>query len=311
MTTTLAPPPEDSLRAVAAPAAARARRGPVISIPRAPPRERVLGRPLLISLAVHLAGSLAIGFFLRIGPVAPPSTPEGAGTRVDFIDIGFPAGGGAGSAEPLPMPPLAGAADGASSPPPPSRRGEETGGVRFPGRAAAPAGPATSDGGTGDGAAGPAGGGGGAVSDRLRPGFRDPRLYVDPSLPRLPPKGVQSEEQRYAEHIRRRIEAVNDSMYGGGPNTDWTTTDREGRRWGLSEKGLHLGGITVPREVLPLPRSTGTNADQEAAREKQRQRDEIRRQEEDRERRRARETSNEETRARKDAERENGDGAGG
>ena len=31
--------------------------------------------------------------------------------------------------------------------------------------------------------------------------------------------------------------------------TDWTYTDEEGRRWGVSPEGLHLGDVTIP---IPL-----------------------------------------------------------
>ena len=128
------------------------------------------------------------------------------------------------------------------------------------------------------------------MGERLRPGFSDPRLYVGPEgLPRA----EKSNHQKYMDHLDARIQASNDSMYAATPrpDTDWTFKDRSGKKWGLSEKGLHLGGVTVPKELIPRPRPTGTNADLEKARDEQRQRDEIRRQEEDRERRKAREES--------------------
>lgn len=313
MATSLAPPPPDILETPVDMAAVARRRGPAISLPVPRRSERLLGGPLGISLAVHLAGALALGSLLRSGSLPLRAPPPESGTRIEFIDIGFPSAGGGGAVAEAPAAPEAqavGAAGGTAAPTASARRSEEVGGLRFPG----PPPVAPGDTRTGDGEAegeSTGGAGGGGIAERLRPGFRDPRLYVDPSLPGLPPRGEKSPEQRYAEHIQRRIQAVNDSMYGGGPDTDWTRTDKEGRRWGVSEKGLHLGGLTIPREVLPLPRSTGSNATQEAAREKQRQRDEIRRQEEERERRKAQQESTDETRARKDAEREKGSGPGG
>jgi len=121
----------------------------------------------------------------------------------------------------------------------------------------------------------------------LRTGPRDPRLWVNPRDVPLP---EQSDRERYQIHIQARIDAMNDSIRGDAERarraTDWTVTDREGRRWGMSSEGLHLGGVTVPPQLVPKPAVTGDNQSLERQREEQRQRDEIRRQEEARERRR-------------------------
>jgi hypothetical protein len=142
-----------------------------------------------------------------------------------------------------------------------------------------------------------------SVGETLRPGFTDGRLYVDPRELRI--EREPSRHEQYMAHLQARIDALNDSTYGGGPNTDWTHTDAEGRRWGVSPEGVHLGGLTIPRWLLPLPQSTGTNQDIEADRERRRQRDEIIRQEDDRAREEARE------RARKAAEERRKRGGGG
>jgi hypothetical protein len=116
--------------------------------------------------------------------------------------------------------------------------------------------------------------------DALRPGLRDSRLYVNPRnrFPEL----ERTEHERYMEHLQARIDAVNDSMNVAAARerrtADWTVTDGSGNTWGVSSQGLHLGGITVPRELLPLPAPTGDNQSLEAERERQRQRDEIQRQ---------------------------------
>jgi hypothetical protein len=154
-----------------------------------------------------------------------------------------------------------------------------------------------------------AAGGVGSAREALRPGYRDPRLYVDPRA-----LGVRGEEksahEKYMEHLQARIDAVNDSMGAVAAREraakDWTFRDKEGRRWGISDEGLHLGGLTVPKELVPVPRATGDNQSLEAAREEQRQRDEIRRQEETRERRDTLEQRTRATRARK-----SGGGSGG
>jgi len=123
--------------------------------------------------------------------------------------------------------------------------------------------------------------------DALRPGTRDPRLYVRPNP--LPNLDTRTDYERYMDRIEARIDALNDSMgiaaARNRTTSDWTFTDADGNRWGLSPDGLHLGGVTIPRELIPLPGPTGDNQSLEAARERQRQRDEIIRQEADRERR--------------------------
>jgi hypothetical protein len=125
----------------------------------------------------------------------------------------------------------------------------------------------------------------GSAREALQPGYRDPRLYVAPR----PLQNIdQTDHERYTEHLQARIDAVNDSMgvesRRNATTSDWTVTDGSGNRWGLSPDGLHLGGVTIPRALLPLPGATGDNASLGEARERQRQRDEIQRQEEDRER---------------------------
>ena len=57
-----------------------------------------------------------------------------------------------------------------------------------------------------------------------------------------------------------RLEVLNDSAAAAAEAaaeaTDWTYTDEEGRRWGISPGKLHLGDLT-----LPLP-SFGTSSAQ-------------------------------------------------
>jgi hypothetical protein len=136
-------------------------------------------------------------------------------------------------------------------------------------------------------------------------GFRDSRLYVTPSP--LPPPDTRTEHERYMDHLQARIDAVNDSMAVAANRerrtADWTVTDASGNRWGLSPDGLHLGGVTVPRAMLPMPAPTGDNRALEGERERQRQRDEIRAQEEARERRRIQEERREATRREQDERR--------
>jgi hypothetical protein len=136
---------------------------------------------------------------------------------------------------------------------------------------------------------------------------------VDQETEALKQTDTRTDQQKYMDHLRERIEASNDSAWASGshPNTDWTTKDSKGRKWGVDEKGLHLGGLTIPKQILPLPPSTGTNEKQEEARKEQQQREEIQRQEEARERRKGQKEAIQETRHRKDEERKKEKEGGG
>lgn len=92
------------------------------------------------------------------------------------------------------------------------------------------------------------------AAERLRPRLRDERLWgrVDPALTEL------TLEQRLELEMAGRLEAWRDSVEAVAEaeraRTDWTFTDDEGGRWGVSEGQLHLGDLT-----LPLPFSFGVN----------------------------------------------------
>lgn len=88
-----------------------------------------------------------------------------------------------------------------------------------------------------------------AAAELLRPQMGDPRLWapLDRSILDL------SDEERAEIYLRGMIRDWNDSVAVAvalsGEATDWTYTDAEGRRWGLSPGRLHLGDFSVP---LPL-----------------------------------------------------------
>jgi hypothetical protein len=258
--------------------------------PSRPPKplsfDRVLLWSLLVSIAVHFG-------ILLLSPL--------------FIQVGVPPGDvAAGDGEPAPgrfgmewIVPVASPSATAEAEAPPADAAEERSATaereREPVRATRS--------GSEAGGAPAADSRGGSVTEALRPGYSDGRLWVNPRELRIERDAPRHEA--YMEHLQARIDALNDSTYAAGPNTDWTFADKEGRRWGLSEKGLHLGGITIPKELVPVPLSTGTNQDQEEERERVRQREEIIRQEGDRAREEARE------RSRKAAEERRRRGGGG
>jgi hypothetical protein len=135
----------------------------------------------------------------------------------------------------------------------------------------------------------------------LRPGFSDPRLYVTPR--EIPPPPEPSDHERYMAHLQGRLDAYNDSIGAEAERarraTDWTVTDKNGDKWGVSPGKVHLGGVT-----LPVPVQLGGSGEQQrAADEAKRQREEIQRGEETRDQRETMKERTRATRERKDAER--------
>ncbi|HSH76733.1 MAG TPA: hypothetical protein VLA09_13680 [Longimicrobiales bacterium] len=83
-------------------------------------------------------------------------------------------------------------------------------------------------------------------AERLRPGLTDRRLWAP-----LPPEFSElSLEQREELLIAGRLNAWYDSVAAVAAADaawkDWTFTDGDGGRWGVSEGQLHLGDITIP-----------------------------------------------------------------
>lgn len=91
------------------------------------------------------------------------------------------------------------------------------------------------------------------AAERLRPHLGDARIWapLDPELNEL------TMEQRLELELAGDIADWQDSLAVAAAAeralTDWTKTDSQGRKWGISEGKLHLGDLT-----LPLPFSFGT-----------------------------------------------------
>ena len=82
--------------------------------------------------------------------------------------------------------------------------------------------------------------------ERLRLGEGDPRLWrpIDPSLAAPTPQHVL--EVRLAVAIRDGNDSIAAAIEAARALTDWTHTDDEGKRWGVSPGKIHLGDITIP-----------------------------------------------------------------
>jgi hypothetical protein len=96
------------------------------------------------------------------------------------------------------------------------------------------------------------------VAERLRPGQGDRRLYVP-----LPEEIVGLSAEQLAQldldlAIAEVMDSVAAAEAAGRRATDWTYTDSQGRRWGVSPGQIHLGGITIP---LPFGFSAPRTAD--------------------------------------------------
>ena len=84
------------------------------------------------------------------------------------------------------------------------------------------------------------------AAERIRPRAEDLRFWtpVDPERASLSPEEIMR------LRFMAEAEAMNDSAAAAAARaaraTDWTYTDEEGKRWGVSPGKLHLGDLTLP-----------------------------------------------------------------
>ena len=102
-----------------------------------------------------------------------------------------------------------------------------------------------------------------SAAERLRIGEGDPRLWepVDPAL------AAPSPQQLLELRLLALVEEANDSALAEAQRLaqtmDWTHTDDEGRKWGVSPGKIHLGDveIPIPYGFGPPPDYNGDQAD--------------------------------------------------
>jgi len=92
-------------------------------------------------------------------------------------------------------------------------------------------------------------------AERLRPrDVGDPRLWAP--LPWVIADPASPAEEATG-HLARRLGVLNDSLAAEADAarraSDWTITDKDGKRWGISPEGIHLGGITLPAPIFGPP----------------------------------------------------------
>jgi hypothetical protein len=87
------------------------------------------------------------------------------------------------------------------------------------------------------------------AAERLRPQMGDPRLWAPLERSMLDLSDVERAEIILRSMILDWSDSLAVAVALSGDATDWTFTDDEGRRWGLSPGRLHLGDFSIP---LPL-----------------------------------------------------------
>ena len=310
--TPVAAPPPPPVQAPVSPSPPTLRVARRFGAPR-PASQRAGVRVVALSVGVHLLLLVAAVTLLQIGRPstgAQPAPPGATETSVTYIDVAPIAG-----EQPAQTEAATPGATGASAAP------ADTAGPRQP-PPATPAGgvrPARSPAGGAQGAgavspnAGTSGvpgagepGGQGIADGALRPGYRDPRLYT---VPRDPTPRPQTEHERYMAGLEGRIRSLNDSTAAeierARKAKDWTTTDKDGNKWGVSPGKVHLGKVTIPVGNSgfgsPLDSMPGYSVRKS---DEQWQREEIQRQAGDVERDQVAKDRIRATRERKDAERQ-------
>lgn len=108
----------------------------------------------------------------------------------------------------------------------------------------------------------PAARGASSFSELLSPAARSREVWRAPS-PIHTPLDPRAEAN---SRIANRVNAYNDSVALAAANAaravDWTRTDEDGGRWGVSPEGIHLGDITIP---VPINLSPGPGKRDEVA----------------------------------------------
>lgn len=97
---------------------------------------------------------------------------------------------------------------------------------------------------------------------RLRPSLGDPRLWRSPPPEFFELTLEQREELILADRIGSWLDSVRAAEAAEEALTDWTFTDADGGRWGISPGKIHLGDVTLPLPVnfgIPVGKRDETN----------------------------------------------------
>jgi hypothetical protein len=198
---------------------------------------------ILVSVAIHL---VAIAILVRVAVVPfvwfglnSPAKPEE--TRVNYLRTAAdsathqPAKAGGDNRRVTNNPPpaaLVAPSEVPSALPP------------EPPKSAAPAQPV-------DGGAGLMIGGGGPTRG-VTPAFTDPRLWAPTGAAPVKPK---TPTERLDSAIGTRVRHLEDSLRALGPQRadgDWSWEGKDGKKYGIDQKYIHLGNFSIPTALLAL-----------------------------------------------------------
>jgi len=84
------------------------------------------------------------------------------------------------------------------------------------------------------------------AAERLRPDLRDERIWAPVAQSRVELSLEQRLDLDMAARIIQYQDSVEAAIAMGAASTDWTYTDADGKRWGISPGAIHLGDITIP-----------------------------------------------------------------
>jgi hypothetical protein len=84
------------------------------------------------------------------------------------------------------------------------------------------------------------------AAERLRPNVQDRRLWAPIPEQYTQLTLAQREELLLAGRLAEWYDSLQAAQAAEAAWTDWTFTDGDGKRWGISEGQLHLGGLTLP-----------------------------------------------------------------
>lgn len=196
---------------------------------------------VIVSAVIHL---VAIALLVRIAIVPirwsdlMQLAPQPQETHVDYVrspaDTGRRREGGdnrRASKTPAPAPIVAPSAVPSGLPPEPPKT-------------VAPVSPA-------EGGSGPVVGAGGPTRG-VTPEFTDPRLWAPTGAAPVKPK---TPTERLDSAIASRVHHLEDSLNALGPqraNGDWSWNGKDGKKYGIDQKYIHLGNFSIPTALLAL-----------------------------------------------------------
>lgn len=101
-----------------------------------------------------------------------------------------------------------------------------------------------------------------SAAERLRPDLQEARLWRRPPAAFYELSLEQREELLIAGRLTAWLDSVAVAEAAENALTDWTVTDSDGGRWGISPGQLHLGDVTVPLPInfgVPVGKRDETN----------------------------------------------------